>query len=271
MGSRQWICGLCLCCLTFARAGEAQWRDPKLVAGQVGFNIAVSFVGKVFVHHQPPGRALRQALTEGTVSGLIAHTGYTIAARNPDLALVGKALAQKSSTMTRRSIRGLPVFDETLYTHWEITHSFVHFEWDGSPHVKLDAINAAFSTYYLLSPDSYELDARRSLLSGSLVFMNHDPPPGLRGFYVPGVIWIDAARDDARWVLSHEIVHSLQSERGASIREWHHGNIRFNWLVFASGVPAFLAGWPDHDTRWHEIEANQYAGERRLDHTPREP
>ena len=86
--------------------------------------------------------------------------------------------------------------------------------------------------------------------------------PGLRGYYWPGVIWIDASRNDAQWVLSHEIVHSLQAERGSAIKEWHHENIRFNWLVFASGVPAMLAGWPAHDTRWHEIEANNYAGEQ---------
>lgn len=265
MGSRQWICALWLGCFLFARAGEAQWRDPKLVAGQVGFNIVVSFVGKMVVHHEPPGRAIKAALEEGTVSGLIAHTGYTVAARNPDLALVGKLLAQKSSSMTRRSMRGLPVFDETLYTHWELTHSFVHFAWDGSPHVQVDAINAAFSAYYLLSPGSYSFDARRSLTSGSLVFLNHDAPAGLRGFYVPGVIWIDASRNDTRWVLSHEIIHSLQAERGTAIKEWHYNNIRFNWLVFSSGVPAFLAGWPEHDNRWHEVEANDYAGERHPD------
>ena len=68
-------------------------------------------------------------------------------------------------------------------------------------------------------------------------------------------------------MLSHEIVHSFQAERGASIREWHHENVRFNWLVFTSGVPAMLAGWPEHDTRWHEIEADAYAGERPSDET----
>lgn len=261
MGSRQWICGLCLGCFLIARAGEAQWRDPKLIAGQVGFNIAASFVGKV-VHGESPGRAIKQALSEGAVSGLIAHGGYTLAGSNPDLALVGKALAQKSSLTTRRSIRGEPVFDSSLVTHWELTHSFVHFKWDGKPHVELDAINAAFSAYYLLSPDQYSFQPKRTLTSGSLVFVNHDPRPGLRGYYVPGVIWIDDARNDSEWVLSHEIIHSLQAERGSAIREWHHDTIRFNWLVFASGVPAMLAGWPEHDTRWHEMEADTYAGER---------
>ena len=260
MGSRHWICGLCLGCFLFASAGEAQWRDPKLIAGQVGFNIALSFVGKMVVHHESPKCAFKQALKEGAVSGLMAHGGYTIAAQNPNLALVGKALAQKSSLTTRRSIQGQPVFDESLYTHWELTHSFVHFKWDGSPHLEIDAINAAFSAYYVFSPDHYAFDTKRTLTSGSLVFLNRDPPPGLRGYYVPGVIWIDATRDDTQWVLSHEIIHSLQAERGSAIREWHHQNIRFNWLVFAAGVPAMLAGWPDHDTRWHEIEANRYAG-----------
>lgn len=263
MGSRQWICGLCLGLFLLARVGETQWRDPKLIAGQVGFNIAVSFVGKMIVHHEPPGRALKQAVKEGSVSGLLAHTGYSITGRNPSYALVGKLLAQKSSLTTRRSIHGLPVFDETLYSHWELTHSFVHFKWDGSLHVELDAINAAFTTYYLFSPDQYSFEARRTLLSGSMVFVNHAPPPGLRGYYVPGVVWIDASRNDAQWVLSHELVHSLQSERGSAIKEWHYNNIRFNWLVFASGVPAFLAGWPEHDTRWHEVEANKYAGPNR--------
>ncbi len=262
MGSRQWICGLCLGCFLFARAGEAQWRDPKLIAGQVGFNIALSFVGKMVLHHESPKRAFTQALKEGSVSGLMAHGGYTIAAQNPNLALVGKALAQKSSLTTRRSIQGQPVFNESLYTHWELTHSFVHFKWDGSPHLQIDAINAAFSAYYVFSSDHYVFDTKRTLTSGSLVFLNRDPPPRLRGYYVPGVIWIDASRDDAQWVLSHEIVHSLQAERGTAIKEWHHKNIRFNWLVFASGVPAMLAGWPEHDTRWHEVEANNYAGDK---------
>jgi hypothetical protein len=260
MGRRQWICGVSLGLFLFARAGDAQWRDPKLIAGQMGFNIAVSFVGKMLVHHETPGRAFKQALKEGTVSGLMAHAGYTIAGQNPSYALVGKILVQKSSLTTRRSIRGLPVFNETLYSHWELTHSFVHFKWDGSAHVELDAINAAFTAYYLFSPDQYDFDLRRSLLSGSVVLLNRDPPSGLRGYYVPGVIWIDASRDDAESVLSHEIIHSFQSERGSAIKEWHYNNIRFNWLVFASGVPAFLAGWPEHDTRLHEIEANKYAG-----------
>jgi hypothetical protein len=264
MGSRQWICGLCLSALLLARAGEAQWRDPKLIAGQVGFHIAISFVGKMVVHHESPGHAIRQAVKEGAVSGLIAHGGYTLVGQNPDLALVGKALAQKSSLTTRRSIHGEPVFDRSLYTHWELTHSFVHAKWEGElrPRVELDAINAAFSAYFLLSPERYELQGKRTLTSGSLVFVNKDPRPGLRGYYIPGVIWIDDARNDSDWVLSHEIVHSLQAERGSAIKEWHHANIRFNWLVFASGVPAMLAGWPDHDTRWHEIEADDYAGER---------
>jgi hypothetical protein len=152
------------------------------------------------------------------------------------------------------------VFDETFYTHWELSHSFVHLKWDGSPHVELDAINAAFTGYYFLSPDQYKFDAKRTLLSGSVVFQNQAPPPGLLGYYVPGVIWIDATRENPQWILSHEVIHSLQAERGSAIKEWHYDKVRFNWLVFASGVPAVLAGWPEHDTRWHENEAKKYTG-----------
>jgi hypothetical protein len=259
MGSRQWICGIALVCL-LPRAAAAQWADPKLIAGQVGFNVAVSFIGKLVLQHEPPGRAFKKALAEGSVSGLIAHTGYTIVGQHPNWALAGKALAQKSSLTTRRSMHGLPVFDETFYQHWELTHSFIHFKFHGTPRFELDVINAAFSSYYMLAGNQYSFDAKRTLLAGSLVFLNHDPPPGLRGYYVPGALWIDATKDEAdmRDVLAHELIHSLQAERGTSIHEWHHERLRFNWLVFASGVPAFFAGWPEHDKRWHEREADAY-------------
>ena len=261
MGSRQWICGIALVCL-LPRAAAAQWTNPKLIAGQVGFNVAVSFVGKLILQHESPGRAFKKALAEGGASGLMAHAGYTIAGQHPNWALAGKTLAQKSTLTTRRSMRGLPVFDKTFYQHWELTHSFIHFKFHGAPRFELDVINAAFSSYYLLAGDPYSFDAKRTLLTGSLFFLNHDPPPGLRGFYVPGAIWINATKteDVMRDVLAHELIHSLQAERGAAIREWHHERIRFNWLVFASGAPAFFAGWPDHDDRWHEREASAYPG-----------
>jgi len=251
--------GLVLCCLLSSTA-EAQWRDPKLIAEQVGFSVAVSFVGKMVLRHERPGRAFKQALEEGAVSGLIAHAGYTIVGQHPNWALAGKTLAQKSSLTTRRSIQGLPIFDETLYEYWELTHSFIHFKYDGSPRFELDAISAAFSSYYLFTSHPYDFNFKRTLLSGSLVFYNYDPPPGLRGYYIPGALWVDGTQDGMQGVLAHELIHSLQAERGSSIGEWHHERVRFNWLVFASGVPAFFAGWPEHDVRWHEKEANAYAG-----------
>jgi hypothetical protein len=251
-----------VCCSTFTRAAQAQWRDPTLIASQVGFNIAASWIGKMIFGHQSPGTALKQAFKEGTVSGLVAHTGYAIAGTNPDLALVGKALVQKSSLTTRRSMRGLPVFDRSLYSHWELTHSFVHFKWDGAPHFQVDAINAAFTVHYLLAGDQYDLDAKRTLMSGSFVFVNHEPPRGIRGFYMPGNIWIGADRDDYQAVLAHELIHSFQVERGSALSELQFKNIRINWLAFASGVPAVVSGWPAHDTRPHEREADRYVGIR---------
>ena len=256
------ILALVVCCSVLARAARAQWRDPQLIASQVGFNIAASWIGKMIVGHQSPGEALKEALKEGTVSGLMAHAGYSIVGTNPDLALVGKALVQKSSLTTRRSIHGLPVFDSSFYSHWELTHSFVHFKWDGAPHLQLDAINAAFTARYLLSGDQYELDPTRTLLSGSFVFLNHDPPGRVRGYYEPGPIWIGADRDDSQQVLAHELIHSLQAERGSALGESQFKNIRINWFVFASGVPAVISGWPTHDRRPHEIEANGYARNR---------
>jgi hypothetical protein len=261
MGKRFGVAASLALLLAPVTAAEAQWNDPKLIAGQVAFHTAVSFVFKL-IHREPPGRALREAIQSGALAGGLSHAGYCIAGRNPEWALAGKALAQKGSLTTRRSVDELPVFDRSLLTHWEITHSFVHFEWNGKPKVEVDAINAAFSAYYLASGDPYEFDAKRTLLSGSLVFQNQSPPPGLLGYYVPGVLWIDAERLDERPIWGHELVHSLQAERGAAIRDWHYGPLRFNWLVLASGVPALLAGWPDHDRRFHELEADGYSGTR---------
>jgi hypothetical protein len=242
-----------------ASAVEAQWSDPKLIAGQVGFHVAVSFIGKL-IHHEPPGRAIREALEEGTLAGGVSHAGYCIAGRNPEWALVGKALSQKANLTTRRSIRDEPVFDRTLLENWELTYSFLHFEWNGKPRLEVDAINAAFSAYYLTRGAPYRFDARRTLLSGSLVFQNDAPPERLYGYYVPGVIWLDSSRVENRSIWAHELVHSLQAERGSAIKDWRFSAFRFNWLVFASGVPALLAGWPEHDNRWHEIEAKRYSG-----------
>jgi hypothetical protein len=261
MGSRLGVAALLAAAALSPSPAEAQWTDPKLIAGQVGFHVAVSFVGKL-IHHQPPGQAIREALRDGALAGGIAHTGYCIAGQSPEWGLAAKALAQKANVITRRSSDGLPVFDSSLLTHWELTHSFVHFEWNGKPRVEIDAINAAFSTYYIAAGDPYRFDLERTLLSGSLVFQNTNPPPGLLGYYVPGVLWIDRSRIDERRIWGHELVHSLQAERGAAIRDWHLGPLRFNWLVFASGAPALLAGWPEHDTRLHEIEADRYSGTR---------
>lgn len=246
--------------LVTAGAAEAQWANPKLVAGQVGFNVALSFLGKVVLGHERPGRALKQALVEGSASGGLAHVGYCIAATRPELGLVGKALAEKSVLTTRRSMRGEPVFDRTLWQHWELTHAFLHVEIEGSPKVTIDAVNAAFSVYYLAHGDPYRFDFRRTLLSGSLVFDNVAPTGRLRGYYVPGVVWLDASRLDEQNIWGHELVHSFQVERGASISDQRLGPLRFNWLAFTSGVPALLAGWPEHDLRLHEKEADAYSG-----------
>lgn len=260
MGRRRALLLFVLLSLSLPAKAFAQWGDPKLIAGQVGFNVALSFIGKVLLQHEPPRRAISEALKEGGVSGLVAHAGYSIGGRNPEWALVGKVLAQKSTLLTRRSMNGEPVFDETLWTHWELTHSFVHIKWSGAkPSVQIDAVNTAFSTYYLLAGDPYRLDAKRSLLSGSLVFDNLAPPPRVRGYYVPGTIWVDVEHRDDRHVFGHEIIHSFQVERAASISEWNVGVLRINWLSFGSGVPALLAGWPEHDNRIHEIEADLYS------------
>jgi hypothetical protein len=247
--------------ISVASAADAQWADPRLVAGQVAFGVGVSFFGKVLVKHRPAGAALKEALREGAASGLLAHAGYCIAGSEPRLALAGKALAQKSSLMMRRSIQSEAVFDQTLVSEWALTHSFLYFRFDGRPHLEVDVINAAGSAYFLLSRP-YELDARRSLWSGTLWFRNPAPPADTRGLAAPGVIWVAASHYQDQTVLGHEIVHSLQSERGAGIYDWHYKGLRFNFLAFAEGVPALLSGWPEHDRRWHEREADLYAGRK---------
>jgi hypothetical protein len=188
----------------------------------------------------------------------MAHAGYCLAGRDARLALPGKVLVQKASLLTRRSIAGRPVFDDSLYSDWVLTHSFIHFRFEEHrAHVEVDAVNAAFAAGYALS-DGFELDAGRTLLSGSLVFRNHRAPEHINGLYVPGVIWIDADQMHDDGVLRHEVIHSLQSERGASLFDWKGHGVRLNPLTFASGVPAFLEGWPNHERRLHEREAHWY-------------
>jgi len=241
-----------------AGPARAQWTDPKLVAGQMSFHITASFMGKLIFSHEPAGRALREALREGATAGLVAHAGYCATGRDANLALPGKLLVQKASLMTRRSIEGRPVFDESLYSDWVLTHSLLHLRYvDGHPSVELDVVNAAFAAGYLFD-DGFELDAKRTLLSGSLVFENHAPPPGINGYFVPGVIWLDAAKADDDGILRHELIHSLQAERGSALFDWRGEGLRANPLAFASGVPAFLEGWPNHERRLHEREAHWY-------------
>jgi hypothetical protein len=248
-------------CVFPIRWAEAQWADPRLVAGQVGFGIVTSFFGKLIFAHESPGEAFKQALVEGAAWGMVAHSGYCVAGGNPHLALVGKTLAQKSALMGRRSIHGEPVFDRSLYSHWQLTHSFVYFEFNGTPRVEIDAINASFATYYLLS-DGYHLDPGRSLYGGSLVFHNDRPPEHIRGFFVPGAIWLADTEDYDESVFAHELIHSLQAERGSTFADLHAKGFRFNFLVLTSGAPALLDGWPDHDQRLHEREADRYAGRK---------
>jgi len=252
--------GFFLLMCAFPNDAVAQWADPSLVASQVGFGIATSFLGKLLIARTPAGDAFKEALIEGSAWGMVAHTGYYVAGRNPKLALVGKTIAQKSTLMGHRSIRGEPVFDESLYSHWALTHSFVYLEFHGKkPSVQLDVVNAGFSAYYLLS-DRYDMDVGRTLYGGSLVFQKTEPDPYVRGLYVPGVIWIDASDIDDETVFTHELIHSLQAERGSTFKDWHYKSFRFNLLAFANGAPALLKGWPDHDERPHEREANLYTG-----------
>jgi len=257
-GAVGWLVGVGI---LMASAAEAQWADPRLVAGQVAFGVGASFFGKVLFKHRPAGAALKEALAEGAASGLVAHAGYCIAGKNPRLALVGKALAQKSSLMTRRSVSDREVFDRSLVSEWALTHSFLYFRFDGKPHLEVDVINAAGSVYFL-TRKGYDLDPGRSLRTGTLVFKNPNAPLDTRGLAAPGIIWIAGRHYDDRSVLGHEIIHSLQSERGAGIYDWHYKGMRFNFLAFAEGVPALLSGWPEHDRRWHEREADLYAGRK---------
>lgn len=256
MRTRIVVLGLALGVL--ARPLEAQWRDPRLLAGQVGFHVAASFFGKWLLHDEPPGRAIRRALVEGAASGLVAHTGYAIAGRHPHAALLGKTLAQKSTLMTRRSIESDDVLGRSLYTEWALTHGLVHVEWSGKARVELDLINAAVSTYYLFA-DDFDFDMGRTLYSGSLFFRNVGAAGAVRGFYAPGVIWVRDGEDDPS-VLGHEIVHSLQAERGAAVAEASFWKLRVNFLVLSTGAPALLEGWPEHDRRLHEREADRYSG-----------
>ena len=257
---RRVVVGFFLLMCAFPNNLVAQWADPSLVASQVGFGIATSFLGKLLIARKPAGHAFKEALVEGSAWGMVAHTGYYITGRNPKLALVGKTIAQKSTLMGHRSIRGEPVFDESLYSHWTLTHSFVYLEFRGKkPRVELDVLNAGFSIYYLLA-DDFAFDAGRTLYGGSLVFRKTVPDRYVRGFYVPGVIWIDGSDIHDETVFTHELIHSLQAERGSTFKDWHYKNFRFNLLAFANGAPALLEGWPDHDKRPHEREANLYAG-----------
>ncbi len=57
----------------FPNTAAAQWADPKLIAGQVGFGIAASFFGKLLIAHESPGEALKEALVEGSAWGMVAH------------------------------------------------------------------------------------------------------------------------------------------------------------------------------------------------------
>ena len=180
--------GFFLLMCAFPNNAVAQWADPSLVASQVGFGIATSFLGKLLIARTPASDAFKEALIEGSAWGMVAHTGYYVTGRNPKLALVGKTIAQKSTLMGHRSIRGEPVFDESLYSHWALTHSFVYLEFHGKkPSVQLDVVNAGFSAYYLFS-DRYDMDVGRTLYGGSLVFQKTEPDPYVRGLYVPGVI-----------------------------------------------------------------------------------
>jgi hypothetical protein len=244
-----------------ARTAHAQWKDPRLIAGQVAFNFAVSFIGKLVHDHQSPGKAFKSALIEGTASGLVAHTGYCLTGREPQLALVGKTLAQKSSLMTRRSMEAKPVFDKTLVSHWQLTHSFVHFKFDGSPRFEIDVLNAGATAFYAFS-DGYDFDLSRTLYTGSVFFRNEDNAERIRGYAVPGVVWMDADWYDDPEILGHELIHTLQFERGSAIADWRYKKLRFNFLALASGVPALLKGWGEHDNRLHEREADLYVGRR---------
>jgi hypothetical protein len=154
---------------------------------------------------------------------------------------------------------GRPVFNRSFLTHWHLTHAFVHVRFEESPRVELDILNAAGGVYFLAS-SGYEFDFGRTLYSGSLFFRRRDGLYNIRGYTVPGVIWIRENSYDDPTVMGHELVHTLQNERGAAIADWHFKGLRFNLLALAPGVPALLEGWPEHDDRLHEREADAYSG-----------
>lgn len=240
-------------------AAHAQCADAKLVAGQMGVHVTASFLGKVIFAREPAGQALREALREGAAAGAVAHAGYCLTGRDPRLALPGKLLVQKANLLTRRSIAGRPVFDASLYSDWALTHSLLHLRYvDGEPRMELDVVNAGFAARYAFA-EGFDLDAGRTLLTGSLVFEHDRPPAGIDGRFVPGVIWIDAGQTGDEGILRHELVHALQAERGAALYDWHGAGLRLNLLAFAGGVPAFLDGWPKHERRLHEREAHWYS------------
>jgi hypothetical protein len=125
--------------------------------------------------------------------------------------------------------------------------------------VEVDVLNATVAAYFLTADDLH-FDLGRTLYSGSLFFRNENALVNQRGYSAPGAIWIRSLDYDDPYVFGHEMVHTLQNERGSAIADWHYKGLRFNFLAFAPGVPALLEGWPDHDQRLHEREATLYAG-----------
>jgi hypothetical protein len=72
MGRRRAIALVGLLCLSVSVKAFAQWGDPKLIAGQVGFNVALSFLVKVLLQRDPPRRAIEEALKDERLSSLVA-------------------------------------------------------------------------------------------------------------------------------------------------------------------------------------------------------
>src|SRR3990172_2941221 len=95
----------------FPNEAAAQWTDRRLIAGQAGFGIAASFFGKILIAHESPGEALKEAVVEGAPWGMVPLPGCTIPGKHPELALLGKPIAEKSPLMGHRWGRGEPVFD----------------------------------------------------------------------------------------------------------------------------------------------------------------
>jgi hypothetical protein len=87
-------------------AAEAQWNDPKLIAGQVAFHTTVSFARSSFT--MSLGRAIKEALKSGA-SREACPTRDTVSPAGTRSGPAGKALAQKGLLTTRRSADGLPV------------------------------------------------------------------------------------------------------------------------------------------------------------------